>query len=214
MKYSIVKSLYLKLFTESPKFRNFVRVYPQTALNIHKTASIILNKGNFSINRSWQKRNYSSTMFEMAEHSKLIVNGTFDIYSGAYLSVTKNAVLILGSGYINNNLNISCFEKIEIGNDVVISENVTIRDNDDHYINAKTSQFINNNDSSADVKTTAPIKIGNHVWIGLNVTVLKGVTIGDGAIVAAGAVVTKDVQPNTLVGGVPAKIIKENVSWM
>jgi len=139
-------------------------------------------------------------MFEMAKNSKLIVNGTFDIYSGVYISVTKNAALTLGSGIVNNNLNISCFEKIEIGNDILISENVTIRDSDNHRINNTE-------------KISAAIKIGNHVWIGLNVTILKGVTISDGAIVAAGAVVTKDVPPNTLVGGVPAKIIKENVTW-
>ena len=54
----------------------------------------------------------------------------------------------------------------------------------------------------------APIHIGKHVWIGANATVLPGVTIGDGAIVAAGAVVAKDVPENTIVGGVPAKIIR------
>ena len=54
----------------------------------------------------------------------------------------------------------------------------------------------------------APIHIGKRVWLGANVTVLAGVTIGDNAIVAAGAVVTKDVPANTIVGGVPAKVIK------
>lgn len=51
-------------------------------------------------------------------------------------------------------------------------------------------------------------EIGNDVWIGANVTLLDGVKVGDGAIIAAGAVVTKDVEPYTIVGGVPAKLLK------
>ena len=54
----------------------------------------------------------------------------------------------------------------------------------------------------------APIHIGKNVWIGSHATILPGVTIGDNAIVAAGAVVSKDVPENTVVGGVPAKMIK------
>jgi maltose O-acetyltransferase len=53
-----------------------------------------------------------------------------------------------------------------------------------------------------------PIVIEDHVWLGCNVIVLAGVTIGRGAVVAAGSVVTKSVAANTLVGGVPAKLIK------
>ena len=55
----------------------------------------------------------------------------------------------------------------------------------------------------------APVVIGNRVWIGSNATILPGVTIGDNAIVAAGAVVTKDVPPDTVVAGVPAKILRK-----
>ncbi|MBV4357845.1 hypothetical protein KTO63_11845 [Parasegetibacter sp. MAH-26] len=54
----------------------------------------------------------------------------------------------------------------------------------------------------------APITIEDGAWIGSRVTILPGVTIGEKSIIAAGAVVTKDVEPYTLVGGVPAKIIK------
>lgn len=55
----------------------------------------------------------------------------------------------------------------------------------------------------------APIILGRNVWVGANATVLQGVTIGDNAIVAAGAVVTKDVAANTVVGGVPAKYLRD-----
>ncbi|MGH2479248.1 MAG: acyltransferase [Ktedonobacteraceae bacterium] len=54
-----------------------------------------------------------------------------------------------------------------------------------------------------------PIVIGDHVWIGMRATILPGVTIGEGAIVMAGAMVTHDVPPSAIVGGVPARVIKQ-----
>lgn len=54
-----------------------------------------------------------------------------------------------------------------------------------------------------------PIVIGDYAWIGMRATILAGVTIGEGAIVMAGAMVTRDVPPYAIVGGVPAKIIKQ-----
>jgi acetyltransferase-like isoleucine patch superfamily enzyme len=55
----------------------------------------------------------------------------------------------------------------------------------------------------------APIIIGDGVWIASRVTVLPGVFIGDGSVVAAGAVVSRDVAPNTMVAGVPARLVRE-----
>lgn len=56
--------------------------------------------------------------------------------------------------------------------------------------------------------TPAPIVLGRNVWVGSNATILQGVTIGDNAIIAAGAVVTKDVAPDTVAAGVPARFIR------
>lgn len=56
--------------------------------------------------------------------------------------------------------------------------------------------------------TPKPVVIGKGCWIGARATILPGVTIGDGVVVAAGAVVSKDAPPNTVVGGVPAKVIR------
>jgi len=56
---------------------------------------------------------------------------------------------------------------------------------------------------------SVPVHIGAGAWLGSNVTVLTGLTIGEGAVVAAGAAVTRDVAPRTVVGGVPARVIKE-----
>ncbi|MFC6722994.1 acyltransferase [Halobium palmae] len=53
----------------------------------------------------------------------------------------------------------------------------------------------------------------DHVWIGTNVSLKKGVTVGEGSVIASNSIVTKDVSPHTLVAGVPAEPIKENISW-
>ena len=87
---------------------------------------------------------------------------------------------------------------IYIGDNVLIGHNVVLATLNHEENPKKRSNLI-----------AAPIKIGNDVWIGSNVTVTPGVTIGDGAIIGAGAVVTKDVDKNTIVAGVPARYIRD-----
>lgn len=86
---------------------------------------------------------------------------------------------------------------IYIGDDVLVGHNCVIA----------TLNHVEDPDRRGDM-TAKPVIIRDKVWIGANVTILQGVTVGEGAILAAGAVVTKDVPPRTVVGGVPAKILK------
>jgi len=88
-----------------------------------------------------------------------------------------------------------------IGNHVNLAQGITVTALNHNFSN--TQQRIDEQGIS-----TQPVVIGDDVWIGTNAVILPGVTIGRHAVVAAGAVVTKDVPDNTLVGGVPAKVLK------
>lgn len=172
---------------------------PKSKILKDESATIMI-KEFLSFNLCWDGRQNQPATMTLGKNASLKVDA-FRAYSGVYISIADGAELKLGSGFINNNSKISCFQKIIIGHDVKISEDVMIRDSDNHAI------------LQDGYKKTAPIHIGDHVWIGARATILKGVTIGNGAIIAAGAVVTQDVPPSALVGGVPAKIIKREIAW-
>lgn len=92
---------------------------------------------------------------------------------------------------------------IEFKNYILIASNVSFIGRDDH-ITHKPSSLIWNSGRGDNYKTY----VGNDVWVGNGAIILAGVSIGDGAIVAAGAVVTKDIEPCTIVGGIPARFLK------
>ncbi|MGY2078727.1 acyltransferase [Modestobacter sp. SYSU DS0657] len=128
------------------------------------------------------------------------VPGFFGICSGTRVEVNPGARLELGDGSgMSNDVRVNCYESISIGRGVLVAEGAVLRDSDDHAVDGKPM--------------TAPIRIEDHAWIGMRAMVLKGVTIGRGAIVAAGAVVTSDVPPGTMVGGVPARVLRSGVTW-
>ena len=115
--------------------------------------------------------------------------------------------IIIGDGVgIGAFSNISCVNKIDIGNGVRIGRMVFITDNS-HGLNDTISE-LNTPILSRKVTSKGPVIIGKNVWIGERACILPNVTIGDGAIIAANAVVTKDVPPYSVVGGCPAKVLK------
>ena len=132
--------------------------------------------------------------------SKLIdekVDDEFRVFPPFYTDFGKN--IHLGKNvFINSDCKFQDQGGIYIGDDVLIGHNVVLA----------TLNHDENPEKRGNL-CPSPIKIGNKVWIGSNATILPGVTIGDGAIIAAGAVVTKDVSKKTVVGGVPARLIKK-----
>ena len=106
-------------------------------------------------------------------------------------------IQIGANSWIDGDAKLYSVDDIRIGHDAVISEGAFIC-TASHDLASKTFAL-----------TNAPIEIGDYAWICAHAIVLPGVKVGEGAVVASGAVVTKDVEPWTVVGGVPAKVIKK-----
>ena len=98
---------------------------------------------------------------------------------------------------------------LTIGRKVIFGPNPTIITGD-HRINVVGKFIMDSNEKLPE--NDAPVVIEDDVWCGANVTILKGVTIGRGSVVAAGAVVTKSCPPYSIIGGVPAKVLKRRFS--
>ncbi len=124
------------------------------------------------------------------------LDDAFGLFPPFYTDCGQN-ITIGRHTFINMGCSFQDWGGITIGDDCLIGHNCTIC----------TINHSKDPERRGDM-TCSPVTIGNKVWIGANVTILPGVSIGDGAIIAAGAVVTKDVAPETIVGGIPAKLIK------
>ncbi len=113
--------------------------------------------------------------------------------------VSWNGPLTIGeSTFINYGCSISAHTGVSIGRKCLIGNYVLIMDNDYHDTSDHSKPGV-----------SKPIVIEDNVWIGARAIILKGVRVGRGAVIAAGAVVTKDVLPRTMVGGVPASLIRQ-----
>ncbi|MDN3658903.1 acyltransferase [Ferruginibacter paludis] len=112
-----------------------------------------------------------------------------------------SAEIVIGDNVnSNNNLILCAAQLIEIGNDTLIGQGVSIIDHEGHGMAP---------DKRGEVGEIGKVIIGRNVWIGNNVTILKNSEIGDNTIVGAGAIVTGKFPANVIIGGVPAKIIRQ-----
>jgi acetyltransferase-like isoleucine patch superfamily enzyme len=123
------------------------------------------------------------------------IKGLWNLSIGDYTSIPKGSTFYCTRA------------ELKIGNKVIFGPKPTIITGD-HRMDIIGKYIIDVLDDEKLPANDLPVVIEDDVWVGANVTILKGVTIGRGSVVAAGAVVTKSCEPYSIIGGVPAKLIK------
>lgn len=166
-------------------------------MRIHPTAKISIRTA------LWLPRSAKVTIGPMTECNAVLL---FD---------RPEAEITIGGRCFIGKSTIVSAARVSIGDDVMLSWGITIIDHDSHSL-----EFSQRADDVVEWRhgrknwehvAISPVTIQNKAWIGFGATILKGITIGEGAIVGAQAVVTHDVLQWSVVGGNPAKLIRQQV---
>ncbi|MBN2424641.1 MAG: hypothetical protein JXR46_00505 [Calditrichaceae bacterium] len=171
-------------------------------------------------NVKWQAgwRIYGKPVIHKTKGSKIVIGKNFTarswftcnpigIDNPVFLTTwNPGAEIIIGDNVGVSGTVICSYQKITIGNNVMIGANARIFDTDFHPIDPGTRRY-----GTEDVQVS-PVIIGDNVLIGSNSIVMKGVTIGENSIIGAGSIVVKDIPANCIAAGNPAKVIKEIMS--
>jgi len=146
---------------------------------------------------------YIATICDFYNPKNIEFKGIANIGKGSLFSAEGGSIVIGNSFSCNTNchINASVGGKILMGKNILVGPNVVIRTANHNFTNK--DKPINEQGHNYD-----NIKVDDNVWIGANCVILGGVIIGKGSVIAAGAVVIKNVEPFTIVGGVPAKVLK------
>lgn len=149
----------------------------------------------FELNGSYHTQEESRALLSQLFGKR--VDDTFRVFPPFYTDFGKN-ITIGRNVFVNACCHFQDHGGVTLGDDCLVGHNVVFA-------------TLNHGIAPEERKSMlpAPIVVGRKVWIGSNSTILQGVTVGDNAIIAAGSVVTKDVPANTIVGGVPAKPIRQ-----
>lgn len=125
------------------------------------------------------------------------------------LGTHESKILSFGDNVVvGDNVRISCIEKIRIGNNVLVGSRVLIIDNAHGKYDGQDADTPYTPPNLRTLQSE-PIEVGDNVWIGEGAVIQKGVRIGSGCVIAANTVVTKDVPKNSIVAGLPGRIIKQ-----
>lgn len=145
----------------------------------------------------------------------VFIDENADVY-GRIISYNHGKVKIGKWVNIGFRTKIDCVNRVEIGDNTTISYDVTIIDNNSHPIHPADRELMGHTkhgslERQPMFSQSAAVIIGKNCWIGTQVRIQKGVTIGDNSIIAANSVVTKNVPPNCIAAGIPAKVVKTDI---
>ena len=157
----------------------------------------------------------SNIVLRQSSKENVILHEHCEVF-GTIISFKKGVVVMKEWSKIGPGTVINCVNRVEIGKDTAIANNVLIIDNNTHPTNPEDRRYMRHTPHNSDERQpwhsdSAPIIIGENVWIGSNARICKGVTIGDNSIIAANSVLTKSVPANSVAAGNPARVVKEGI---
>ena len=189
--------------TDNKKLLYIMLIKTKIFRNISRIKSIILYSWRF---RSWGYKSIIKKPDLLLNTNQIVIGNNVEIRKGSRLEargeITKNPKIEIGDNTsIHFYFHCGAMESIKIGKNVLIAGRVFITDHDHIFSDPKTPPLHSGWNIS-------PVVIEDEVWIGEGAAIMKGVTIGKRSVIGANAVVTKNVLPYSVVGGVPAKLIK------
>ena len=209
----IARIIHSSYFTKNPFLQDINLKNIKCCLELEKEQKIYNNLNLITIGHG--SKIYEETIIYNSNKENIIIGLNSHIRGELLIQHNNGKIKIGNYCFVGVGSKIWSAKSITIGDNVFVSHNVNIMDTNSHETCAKLrfKNFKKSLDNEADIDNTGisvkEVVIEKNAWIGFNAIILRGVTIGEGAIIAAGAVVTKDVPPNTLVGGSPCRIIKK-----
>jgi acetyltransferase-like isoleucine patch superfamily enzyme len=159
--------------------------------NVKRALTITANLNRLTFNDADKIRALFSELIGKKVDDSFLLLPPIYVHGGTDISVGRNV-------FVNQNCSFYDFGGLDIADDVLIGPNVSIITSGPAVEPSRRRAYI----------VSKPIVIERNVWIAAGATIIGGVTVGENSVVAAGSVVTKNVPPNTLVGGNPARVIR------